>query len=67
MLNLGMLEQMWKTCLDLSLADKGYHNEHYQKTGKILAAVCQPLSRMVEFMISTNTPRIGHILQNGNV
>jgi hypothetical protein len=26
MLNLGMLEQMWKTCLDLSLADKEYHN-----------------------------------------
>jgi hypothetical protein len=21
-----MLEQMWKTCLDLSLADKGYYN-----------------------------------------
>jgi hypothetical protein len=24
--NVGMLEQMWKICLHLLLADKGYHN-----------------------------------------
>jgi hypothetical protein len=43
MLNLGMLEQMWKMCLDSSLADKGYHNgksgalsEDWGKTSSIV-------------------------------